>query len=194
MRTKRPADAVKAFALVRHEFPGATLDIIGDGYLRESLRDRRDPGVLVHGFVPESVKSTMLARADLMLVPGTREGWGIVAIEAGLRRIPVVAYRLPGLRDAVQDGVTGVLTSPNPEAMGEAAVALLRDPDRWAKLSEGSRRQSEALTWPRSAAGLLKWLQPGNGLGHSELDRGPTPGHMAGADAPTLVASRRAAL
>jgi glycosyltransferase involved in cell wall biosynthesis len=155
VRTKRPQDAIRAFATVRAAFPEATLDIVGDGYLRQPLRSQRAPGVTVHGFVSEQVKAELMARADLMLLPGTREGWGIVAIEAGLHRLPTVAYRVPGLKDAVVDGDTGVLTQPEPDALGAAAVDLLRDPSRWAAQAASARRRATACTWERAADGLM---------------------------------------
>ncbi|HUY08525.1 MAG TPA: glycosyltransferase family 4 protein [Candidatus Dormibacteraeota bacterium] len=158
VRTKRPLDAVRAFARIRAVFPGATLDVVGDGYLRDHLRGLRAPGVTVHGFVPESIKSAFLARSEVMLLPGTREGWGIVAIEAGLHGVPAVAYDVPGFRDAVVHGSTGVLTQPDPAAMGDAAVALLQDPNRWLQYSQASRQRASFYTWPRAADQLLSFL------------------------------------
>jgi glycosyltransferase involved in cell wall biosynthesis len=158
VRTKRPHDAIRAFAGVRARYPAATLDVIGDGYLRDSLRRLRAPGVTVHGFVPDGIKVKLLARADLLLLPGTREGWGIVAIEAALHGVPVVAYNVPGLRDAVVDGSTGMLTSPDPMALGAAAVDLLSDQPRWARQAAAARRRAVFYTWGRAADELLKLL------------------------------------
>jgi glycosyltransferase involved in cell wall biosynthesis len=158
VRTKRPQDAIRAFASVRARYPAATLDVIGDGYLREPLRSLRAPGVTVHGFVPEGIKVKFLARADLLLLPGTREGWGIVAIEAALHGLPAVAYNVPGLRDAVVDGSTGTLTMPDPTALGTAAVDLLCDPPRWASQAAAARRRAASYTWGRAADGLMELL------------------------------------
>jgi glycosyltransferase involved in cell wall biosynthesis len=158
VRTKRPQDAIRAFAQIRVAFPGATLDVIGDGYLRQQLCAQYPPGVTFHGFVSDQAKTALMARADLLLLPGTREGWGIVAIEAGLNRLPTVAYNVPGLRDAVLDGGTGVLTTAHPDALGAAAVELLRDPDRWAAQAASARRRATASTWERAADGLMELM------------------------------------
>jgi glycosyltransferase involved in cell wall biosynthesis len=155
VRTKRPQDAIRAFASIRSAFPTATLDVIGDGYLRQSIQRRRSPGVTIHGFVPDQMKTSLMARADLLLLPGTREGWGIVAIEAGLNRLPVIAYDVPGLRDAVIDGETGLLTEPEPDSLGAAAVALLQDQNRWSAQSAAARRRATDYTWERAADGLM---------------------------------------
>jgi glycosyltransferase involved in cell wall biosynthesis len=137
------------------------MDVIGDGYLRDAARSLHAPGVTVHGFVPESIKGAFLARSDLLLLPGTREGWGIVGIEAGLNGVPTIAYDVPGLRDAIIDGSTGTLTRCTPEALGEAAVDLLRDPETWLNYSEASRRRAILFTWQRAADDLLALLPTG---------------------------------
>ncbi|HEY6537858.1 MAG TPA: glycosyltransferase family 4 protein [Candidatus Dormibacteraeota bacterium] len=160
VRTKRPLDAIQAFARIRAAFPAATLDIVGDGYLRAELERRRAPGVTVHGFVPAPIKAAFLARANLLLLPGTREGWGIVAIEAGLHGLPVVAYDVPGLRDAVLDRTTGLLTECSPAALGEAAVALMQDPDRWARYAQATQERSRLFTWQRAADDLFDLIPP----------------------------------
>jgi glycosyltransferase involved in cell wall biosynthesis len=153
--SKRPLEALAAFAQIRTALPTATLDVIGDGYLAENLRQQRAPGVTVHGFVAETRKAEMLARADLMLMPGTREGWGIVAMEAAALGTPVVGYKIAGVRDAILEGVTGVLTDPTPHALADAAVRLLADPDRWAQLSSAAAKRAREYAW-RAVAD--RWL------------------------------------
>ncbi len=156
VRTKRPDDAIAAFAQVRDVIPGATLDLVGGGYLESPTPARHPSGVTFHGFVPEVVKTAMLSRADLLLLPGTREGWGIVAMEAASYGVPVVAYDIAGLRDAVLDGVTGVVVAPNPQALGSAAASLLQDPDRWHELSEAGRQRARQFPWDLVAQDLLR--------------------------------------
>ncbi|MGC2192724.1 MAG: glycosyltransferase family 4 protein [Candidatus Dormiibacterota bacterium] len=155
VRTKRPAEAIEAFARIRTAFPAATLDVVGDGYLLDRLRRLRAPGVTVHGFVPAAIKSAFLARSDILLLPATREGWGIVAIEAALHGVPTVGYDVPGLRDAVVDGRTGILTRPNPQALGDAAAALMKDQPTWIAYSRACRQRATGYTWQRAADDLL---------------------------------------
>ena len=141
--------------------PGATLDIVGDGYLRAELRSRAPRGVTVHGFVDSDRKAELLRQADVMLVPGTREGWGIVALEAAAAGTPVVGYRIPGLWDSVLDGSTGVLTQANPQAMATATLELLGDPGRWSRLSNAAATRAEAYSWGAVAARWLAVLNQG---------------------------------
>jgi glycosyltransferase involved in cell wall biosynthesis len=160
VRTKRPGDAIEAFHHIRERHPGATLDVIGDGYMRGPLAAEAGPGVTLHGPVPEADKHAVLEQLDVLLLPGTREGWGIVAIEAGVHGVPVVAYDVPGLRDSVLSGVNGVIVPPNPRAMAAAALALLGDPGRWATLAAGGRARAREHSWDRTAEELWAALQP----------------------------------
>lgn len=156
--TKRPGDALKAFNLIRQQHPGATLDVIGDGYLLPELSSPATAGVTFHGAVSEHRKHELLAGLDLVLLPGTREGWGLVATEAGWHGTPVVAYDIPGLRDSVVDGVNGILTAAEPARLATASLGLLADPARWAQLSSGGRARSREHTWERTAGHLMAVL------------------------------------
>jgi glycosyltransferase involved in cell wall biosynthesis len=155
VRTKRPEDAIAAFDRVRAVLPDASLDIVGDGYMRERLGRPAGGGVTLHGPVSEETKHALIDKADLMLLPATREGFGIVAVEAARRALPVVGYDVGGLRDAVRDGETGVLTAPTPAALADAAVALLGDHERWARYSAGALEWGRPFTWERAARALL---------------------------------------
>ena len=147
VRAKRPEDAVEAFRQLRQRWPGATLDVIGTGYLEQPLRDRAEPGVVVHGFVSEESKSEILSRAHALLMPATAEGWGIAAMEAAAHGVPAIAYRIPGLRDCVDDGVTGILTKATPSGLVSGATRVLEDPELWSAMSANGKRRAEGFTW-----------------------------------------------
>jgi len=181
VRTKRPEDAIAAFEIIRRAMPSATLDLVGEGYLQATIKAKHYAGVSVHGFVEEAVKACLLSEADLLLLPGTREGWGIVAMEAASYGVPVIAYDIPGLRDAVLDGKTGLVVSPNPGALGSASLSLLQHVDRWRQLSEAAQRRAREFTWDRSAHELLSSLkQPSRpevgpySLGAAPMERSQT--------------------
>ena len=165
VRTKRPMDALLAFELIRRRMPGATLDVVGSGYLEAGLRSRARAGATVHGYLKEPDKARLLAAADILLLPGTREGWGIVAMEAAANGVPVVAYDIPGLRDAVVDGVTGVLVPRTPGALGEAAVQILENEQVWRMQSTAGIVWASSHTWDDVADRLLAVLRGGEPRG-----------------------------
>jgi glycosyltransferase involved in cell wall biosynthesis len=159
VRTKHPEDAISAHALVRQQIPTTTLDMVGAGYLQRELAGRRVPGVTIHGAVSDLRKRSLLELADLLLLPGTREGWGIVAMEAASYGVPVVAYDIPGLRDAVRHERTGMLVPTTSDALAAASIALLNDVGRWRTLSTCAQARARAFTWDRTARDLLYVLQ-----------------------------------
>ncbi len=96
---------------------GLPLVVVGDGPLRSLF-----PQAV--GFVPPSELGRYYERAAVVVVPSRREGYGMVAREAMAYGRPVVATAVGGLRDAVEDGVTGLLVPPRrPGALREAMRA-----------------------------------------------------------------------
>ncbi|MCE7948230.1 MAG: glycosyltransferase family 1 protein [Chloroflexi bacterium CFX4] len=82
------------------------------------------------------------ARAALFVQPSFYETFGIACLEAMCFRLPVVAARVGGLPEVVEDGVTGILVPPNdPQALGEAILSLLRDPEKRRRMGERGREK-----------------------------------------------------
>ena len=79
------------------------------------------------------------------------EGFGIALLEAQAAGTPVVAGQSGGIPDAVQDGVTGVLTDPeDPAAVAAAIAGLLDDPERARQLGAAGRAAVERFfNWSR---------------------------------------------
>jgi len=125
---------------------GGRLVIAGDGPQRAYLESLAGPGVTFAGRVSEEEKHRLLAAAWLLLHPAQIEGWGIVVTEAAIRGTPAVGFDVPGLRDSVEHGRTGVLARSEAEfASSWAALAL--DPPRRAALGEAARSRAARLRW-----------------------------------------------
>lgn len=68
------------------------------------------------------------AASDICVLPTFREGLSQVALECGAMQVPIVGTRIPGLVNAVQDGVSGLLVAPgDAPAFAAAITRLLRD-------------------------------------------------------------------
>ena len=52
-----------------------------------------------------------MAAADVFCLPSYREGFGSVVIEAAAAGLPAIGSRIYGIIDAIEDGVTGLLTT-----------------------------------------------------------------------------------
>jgi glycosyltransferase involved in cell wall biosynthesis len=125
---------------------GGRLVIVGDGPQRGYLESLAGPGVTFAGRVSEEQKHRLLGAAWLLLHPAQIEGWGIVITEAALRGTPAVGFDVPGLRDSVEHGRTGVLARSEAE-FASAWAALALDPARRAALGEAARRRATRLRW-----------------------------------------------
>jgi glycosyltransferase involved in cell wall biosynthesis len=85
----------------------------------------------------------VLAATDILTFPSVVPHFARPILEAGAMARPVVASRLGGPLELVQDGVTGLLVPPgDPEALAEALVALLKDPAHMARLGEAGYVQA----------------------------------------------------
>jgi glycosyltransferase involved in cell wall biosynthesis len=93
-------------------------------------------------------------RAAVVVVPSRREGYGMVAREAMAHGRAVVATSVGGLRDAIEDGVDGVLVPPGDSAALRGAVErLLADPDLRTRLGGAARAKAERL-WSEETAAI----------------------------------------
>ena len=144
---------LQAWALLLRDLPGAAparLVLVGEGAERDALmRLAEQEGVAAQvtflGSRPQPVVADWIAAADLLCLPSHAEGSPNVVVEALASGIPVVASRVGGIPDLVEDGVNGLLVPPgDPGALAAALVSALdRDWDA------GQISSSIAhLTWP----------------------------------------------
>ncbi len=160
VRSKLPDHAIAAFMQVKRSFPDAQLWVLGDGYMRRRLQREAPDGVRFFGHVEDEDKFELLRKAHLLLAPSVREGWGISVVEANAMGTPAVGYHIPGLRDSIVDGVTGVLVQPlNPEALANAAGRILSDPLTLKRLSTNSLEWSRRFNWDKTAGETDAFLQ-----------------------------------
>jgi glycosyltransferase involved in cell wall biosynthesis len=126
-------ETVAFLASCGHEMP---LTIVGDGPERgalERLVEKLGVRAFVHfaGAVASVEVPGYLSRADLMIFPAQAEGFGLVAAEALMAGVPVVAcWDGGGVLDVVPPSGAGRLTLPAPEAMGDAILGLIAEHDR----------------------------------------------------------------
>lgn len=145
---KRPDHALAAFGRISECFPDAKLHVVGDGYMLDDLKSSAGDTVTFHGYVTEDRKLALMRESHVLLVPGVREGWGLVVTEANAMGTPAVGYDVHGLRDSIKDGETGLLCNPNPGAMAERASALLND---WRAFGRRALEDARQYEWDRTA-------------------------------------------
>ena len=151
----------RAWPLVLAKVPTARWVVIGDGRLRPGIEALLRAYDVAHsvsflGAVDDAERDRWLRRAHLLAMPSrlpgagfAGEGFGLVYIEAGAYRKPVVACNVGGALDSVADGESGLLVEPNePLALADAIVRLLLDRELATRLGDAGRARAESLAWP----------------------------------------------
>ena len=134
---------------------GGKLVIAGDGPERARLESLAGPGVVFTGRVPEQEKHRLLCSAWLLMHPALIEGWGIVVSEAAIRGTPAVAFDVPGLRDSVVHGETGMLVRTEGQ-FASAWASLAIDGRRREALGRAARTRALQLHWSAAVEGFAE--------------------------------------
>jgi glycosyltransferase involved in cell wall biosynthesis len=141
---------IRAVGLLAGAIPSGTLVLVGDGAERPALErlSREAIGGWRAIFTGTRADARQLLPAfDVVAVPSVeREGFGLAALEAMDASVPVVASRIGGLPEVVEDGVTGMLCRPGePASLAEALRRVLEHPDRGRALGAAGRHRVDAL-------------------------------------------------
>jgi glycosyltransferase involved in cell wall biosynthesis len=156
--------AIRALPDLLRAVPGLRLSIVGSGPMAGALRHLAEElgvaeAVCFHGFVAEAVKVRLLQQAHLVINTSMKEGWGLTVLEANACGTPVVAANVPGLRDSVQDGETGLLVPHgDPGALAREVRALLLDDDRREQMARKAVAWAARFDWDQTARSCLDLL------------------------------------
>ena len=148
---------LRAFAVAAAAQPAARLVIVGDGPEAPRLRALAatlgiEARVSLPGFVADA--SRLLPALDLYVSASRKEGLPLALLEAMACGLPVVATRVPGHVDVVEQGVTGLLVTPDDhQGLGRAMRDLMTEPAGRAAMGQaGQRRVEERFAASRMAA------------------------------------------
>jgi L-malate glycosyltransferase len=145
---KGHSDLIKAAKRICGEVPEIRFVLVGEGEERTKLEQQvRDAGLANHFVflggrqdIPE-----LLACAELSILPSRAEGLPNVILEAMAAGLPVIATRVGGTPEIIEDGVSGLLVpSQDPYALGEAILALLRDRNKAARIGRTAQERIRA--------------------------------------------------
>ena len=140
---KRVEMVVKLFARINAEVPSRLL-LVGDGPdVGKALETARNLNVAsrVESLGEQDQIMPLLSISDLFLLPSLQESFGLAALEAMACEVPVVASRVGGLHEVVDDGETGYLHDLNDlEGMARSAIRLLTDSELHRRFAAQGRR------------------------------------------------------
>lgn len=141
---------IEAMAEVLKAHPDATLTLAGDGPARAGAEARAkalgiDAAIHFAGFMTQGQVADLLAQSDMLVLPSFAEGLPVVYMEALASGIPVVASRVAGVQELVEDGVTGYAVPPGDVAtLANRMIRLMDDPATARAMGEAGRKAVEA--------------------------------------------------
>lgn len=127
----------------------------------EFAEERRLPDVHFIGNVDDEILRRYYHTCDIVCVPSTGfESFGYVLVEAMAAGKPVIASEIPGYSFVMQHGRQGLFVPPeDPEALADAVIALVRDPDLRRRLGEEGRRRAAEFSWQSVAKQVLGYYE-----------------------------------
>ena len=137
---------LSALSCVLPVFPDARLIVVGEGSLRDELEEQAQrlgvsSNVIFTGF--RSDVGRLLSGMDVVVLPSLHEGMPLTAIEAAAMAKPIVATRVDGTPEVVEDGLTGLLVPPaDPMALGKALVEIMRNPSEATRMGKLARQHA----------------------------------------------------
>jgi glycosyltransferase involved in cell wall biosynthesis len=148
---------VEAFKLLQANHPDATLVCIGPASLDAEVKPV--PGILELSFVSEAEKHDALAACTCLCVPSEGESFGLVYMEAGRYRKPVIGRKLPVLEELLgAERAALLLGEPINKQnkvrltaleLAEGMQRLLSDPELCRQIGDACHRVSENFLWPK---------------------------------------------
>lgn len=151
---KRTELIVEAMTAIRAELPTARLVVIGDGPHRSAIEAevaRLELGdcVSLPGALAAAARDALVGQAWLTVSASGREGWGLTILEANAAGVPAIAFRVPGLKDAIRHGETGWLVEADRQLAPAIIEALreLRDPDMARAVGQRAQAWVANFSW-----------------------------------------------
>jgi len=158
---KSVQDLIEAFTLIRKKVSHARLRVVGSGDYLPHLKALAEKlglseSVDFPGFVSREDKVALLCRSHVAVYPSLKEGWGLTNIEANSCGTTVVAANTAGLRDSVNDGVSGLLYEyGNIGELAEKVTSVLTDDELRNKLEAGGLKWAAQFNWDHAADEFL---------------------------------------
>ncbi|SMO43224.1 N-acetyl-alpha-D-glucosaminyl L-malate synthase BshA [Melghirimyces algeriensis] len=136
---KRPLDVIRIFEQVQKHVP-SRLILVGEGpEWPRAVQLAKDLGLesKISFLGKQDEVARLISLADLLLLPSSKESFGLVALEAMACGVPTVGSRAGGLPEVVIDGETGFLSEVGDVShMAKNAIRLLTDSELYHRCSE----------------------------------------------------------
>jgi len=146
--------------VVGHADRPLLLTVVGEVAAESPLRemvDRHGLPVEFLGQRPNGQVRDLLSEADLVVIPSRYDACPVLAIEAMYAGALIVATRVGGLAEQIEDGISGMLVpAEDPQAIAHAITGIAGAPEEYQHLRAGARRRSEKFLWSARSAEILR--------------------------------------
>ena len=154
---------IKAVSLIKKQYENIKLVLIGgDGGYRGELKEltkqlQVEDEVAFTGFLDSKMKLMAMSEAEIFAIPSLVEPFGLVALEAMACGRPIVAARVGGLAEVLEEGKTNLMMEPgNAEALADVIVRLINNKELRLRLSRNAREEVKKYDWKTIGQKYLK--------------------------------------
>jgi glycosyltransferase involved in cell wall biosynthesis len=143
---------IHAFKKVLDKKYNVRLHIVGSGEEKENLiKIINDYGlnkqIIMHGGLSWEKVQKLYSMYDLFILPSIEEAFGMVLIEAMAYGLPIIASDIPGLRNVIENGKTGLLVKPSVDNFALGIEKMIRNPDLSNKFINNGFNEVKKYDW-----------------------------------------------
>ena len=163
-KKKNIGNIVKAFALVKEQFPELKLVLAGNsGNQFEAIKEiianqKLENEIILPGYAAVEDLPTLIKGAAIFLFPTLYEGFGLPILEAMACGTSVITSDLDPHRE-VAGGAAALVDPYDAAVLGEKIAEVLNDHDYRQSLIAKGKQRAEEFSWPRTAAATLLIIQ-----------------------------------
>ena len=126
-------------------------------YIKSQIPPHLSSQVFFTGSLPQSELLPYYQQADVVVNPSLSEAFGMSLVEAMATETPIVATKIGGMTEIVDDGETGLVTKPgNPKELANAICSLIDNPQKARAMGKASRiKVLQRYCWSKIAESLI---------------------------------------
>ena len=157
---KNPIILLQVAKKLIEKYPSVSFSIVGDGELYsqcESFIHAHHMGDNIHLIGWQNNVEEYYLSHDIFIIPSIYEAFGLIFLEAGYNKLPVIATNVEGIPEVVKDGHTGLLSAPNDiDAMVQNCERLILNPKLRKALGEhGYKRVTTMFSVQKMTTGYI---------------------------------------